>query len=53
MAIVETFYFFDDAAAATGTRATCACDNEDPDNLKAHFDAVVTTTEPAAHEAKP
>jgi Tfp pilus assembly protein PilF len=53
MAIVETFYFFDDASGRDWYTRYLAVDNEDPDNLKAHFDSVVTTTEPAPHEGKP
>jgi Tfp pilus assembly protein PilF len=53
MAIVETFYFFDDSSGREWYARYLKVDNEDPDNLKAHFDAVVTTTEPAPHEGKP
>ncbi|HKW15813.1 MAG TPA: hypothetical protein VJS69_15115, partial [Candidatus Krumholzibacteria bacterium] len=52
MAIVETFYFFDDSSGREWYARYLKVDNEDPDNLKAHFDAVVTTTEPAPHEGK-
>jgi tetratricopeptide (TPR) repeat protein len=50
MAIVETFYFFDDTTGRDWYARYLRVDHEDPDNLKAHFDAVVTSTEPAEHE---
>jgi tetratricopeptide (TPR) repeat protein len=53
MAIVETFYFFDDSTGREWYARYLKVDNEDPDNLKAHFDSAVTTTEPAPHEGKP
>lgn len=52
MAIVHTFYFFDDTSGRDWYARYLKVDNDDPDNLKAHFDAVVTSTEPAAHEGK-
>jgi tetratricopeptide (TPR) repeat protein len=53
MAIVETFYFFNDDTGRQWYARYLKVDNEDPDNLKAHFESAVTTTEPAPHEGKP
>jgi len=53
MAIVETFYFFDDASGRDWYARYLRVDTEDPDNLKAHFNAVVSTTGPAPHEGTP
>lgn len=53
MAIVETFYFFDDALGREWYTRYLRIGHEDPDNLKAHFEAVVSTTGPAPHEGKP
>ena len=53
MAIVQTFYFFDDTAGRDWYARYLKVDTDDPDNLKAHFDAVVTSTEPAEHKGKP
>ncbi len=52
MAIVQTFYFFDDTSGRDWYARYLKVDSNDPDNLKAHFDAVVTSTEPAEHEGK-
>ena len=46
MAIVETFYFFDDGAGREWYARYRRVASEDPDNLKAHFEADVSTTEP-------
>jgi Tfp pilus assembly protein PilF len=53
MAIVESFYFFDDASGRDWYARYLRVDNEDPDNLKAHFDSDVTSMEPAPHAGKP
>jgi len=53
MAIVQTFYFFDDTSGRDWYARYLKLDTDDPDNLKAHFDAVVTSTEPAEHKGKP
>jgi tetratricopeptide (TPR) repeat protein len=47
MAIVEAFYFFDDGAGRDWYARYRRVADEDPDNLKAHFEADVSTTEPA------
>ena len=52
MAIVQTFYFFDDTSGRDWYARYMKVGTDDPDNLKAHFDAVVTSTEPAEHEGK-
>jgi tetratricopeptide (TPR) repeat protein len=53
MAIVESFYFFDDAAGRDWYTRYLRVDSADPDNLKAHFDADVSSTEPPADRSKP
>jgi Tfp pilus assembly protein PilF len=47
MAIVETFYFFDDGAGREWYARYLRLSTDDPDNLRAHFEADVSTTEPS------
>jgi Flp pilus assembly protein TadD len=47
MAIVETFYFFDDGAGREWYARYLRVASDDPDNLKAHFEADVSRNEPS------
>jgi tetratricopeptide (TPR) repeat protein len=49
MAIVESFYFFDDGAGRDWYTRYLRVASDDPDNLKAHFESDVSSTEPAGH----